>query len=168
MSCLLLTHSLRQTTAVFSLLQMYLSRRYCFSVSLSSSPLKQNLNSSSLCFYSKKSLKMGYLKCPWEKIWNSYFCKSACVEWANSHFFEELGCQHCMPGRFWIWFVSLGHPVLLHQQQRWNTSASTTITLGGGQKKAVRLCIQTWISLRKYNPLFLFRFHLQLISSVYA
>lgn len=72
---------------------------------------------------------------PMRKIWNSYFCKSACVEWANSHFFEEPGCQHCMPGRFWIWFVSLGHPVLLHQQQRWNTSASTTITLGGGQKK---------------------------------
>lgn len=51
-------------------------------------------------------------------------------------FFAELGCQHCMPGKFWTWSVSLGHPVLLIQQQRWNTRAKTTVILGEGKKKS--------------------------------
>lgn len=28
-------------------------------------------------------------------------------------FLEELSCQQWMPGRFWAWFVSPGHPELL-------------------------------------------------------
>ena len=85
---------------------------------------------------------------PMRKIWkrNSSFYKSAYVGWDNSHFSEELGCQHCMPGKFWTWSVSLGHPVLLIQQQRWNTRARITVILGEGQRKAAQLCIQTWIN----------------------
>lgn len=99
---------------------MCLSSRCCFYVNIFSSPLKQNPNLSSLCFYSKKKLEDGIFEMPMRKIWkrNSYLCKSACVGQANPHFFDERSCQQCMPGRFWIWSASLGHLVLLIQQQR--------------------------------------------------
>lgn len=65
MCCFSLKNSLSQ---VFALLQRYFCRRHCFYASLSFSPSKQNLNSSGLCLYSKKFLKMGHLKCPWGKF----------------------------------------------------------------------------------------------------
>lgn len=166
MCCFSLKNSLSQ---VFALLQRYFCRRHCFYASLSFSPSKQNLNSSGLCFYSKKSWK-------WD-IWNAHeenlkqellFLQICLCAMSQFTFFEELGCQRCIPGRFWTWSVSLWHPVLLTQPQRWNTRARTIVMLGEGQQKAVKFCIQTWISLRGWIPLFLFKFHLQLISSVYA
>lgn len=118
--CLSLARSLRQNRAAFFLLQMYLSSRHFFYVNIFYCPLKQTPNHSGLYFYSKKkSLKMEYLKCPWGKFERETLIFANLPMWHEPiHiFFDEWSCQQCVPGRFWIWSASLGHLVLLIQQQ---------------------------------------------------
>lgn len=162
MCCLSLAHSLRQTTAVFSLLQMCLSSRHCFYVNIFSSPLKQNPNHSGLCFFSKKSLKMEYLKCPWGKFERETLICLCGTSQSTFFWWAELPAMHARQVLDLIrvpWASSASNPTAKKKRAR------TTFILGKGQQKKVQLCMQTWISLCKWSPLFMAKFHLQWIST---
>lgn len=116
-------------------------------------------------FSQQKKLEDGIFEMPMRKIWkrNSYFCKPAYVAWANPHFFwwVELPAMHARQVLDLIrvpWASSAPNPIVRKKRAR------TTFVLGKGQQKAVRTCMETWISLWKWNPLFTAKFHLQWIS----
>lgn len=147
-------------SCIFPLTNLPLQQKFILCQHLLSS-LKPTPNHSDLCFYRKKKLEDGIFEMPMRKIWkrNSYFCKSA-YEPIHIFWWVELPAMHarqvldliCVP-----WASSAPNPPARKKRSR------TTFTLVKGQQKAVQLCMQTWISLWKWNPLFTAKFHLQLL-----